>query len=115
LPEETGPSRPPSRKSKAVPCGTAADRDGGDTDFYAAQTLQQFRSHTDVNYTHVCQDQREALDHGQEFYDNSRKRIWSFDGLDIANDHLKVDDHKESGIGDRGVLRAQFKYRPTRD
>lgn len=89
---------------------------GGDTDLYAAQTLQQFRSETDVYYSHVYQDKRESLDHilvSQEFYDNSRKRIWSFEGLEINNDHLNTDDHKETGTGDHGIVRARFKYRPA--
>jgi hypothetical protein len=95
---------------------SALSKGGGDTDLYAAQTLQQFRSQTDVYYTHVYQDQRESLDHilvSQEFYDNSRKRIWAFDGLEIANDHLNVADHRESGTGDHGVVRARFRYRPA--
>jgi hypothetical protein len=73
---------------------TALAEGGGDTDLYTAQTLQQYRSQTDVYYTHIYQDTRESLDHilvSQEFYDNSRRRIWAFDGLTIANDHLNDD------------------------
>ncbi|SFI62178.1 endonuclease/exonuclease/phosphatase family protein [Jannaschia pohangensis] len=89
---------------------------GGDTALYTAQTLQQLRSTTDVYYTHVYQDIRESLDHilvSQEFYDMSRRRIWAFDGLEIANDHLNDDNHKETGTGDHGVVRARFRYSPT--
>lgn len=89
---------------------------GGDTDLYSAQTLQQYRSETDVYYTHVYQDRRESLDHilfSQEFYDNSRKRIWAFDGLEIANDHLNRDDHKVTGTNDHGIVRVTFKHRPA--
>ena len=95
---------------------TALSTGGGDIDLYAAQTLQQYRSQRDVYYTHVFQDMRESLDHilvSQEFYDNSRKRIWAFDGLEINNDHLNIDDHKLSGTGDHGIIRARFKYRPA--
>ena len=95
---------------------TALSEGGGDTDLYTAQTLQQYRSMTDVYYTHLYQDMRESLDHilvSQEFYDMSRKRIWAFDGLEIANDHLDDDDHKVSGTGDHGVVRARFRYRPA--
>lgn len=96
---------------------TALSEGGGDTDLYTAQTLQQYRSQTDVYYTHVFQDTRESLDHilvSQEFYDNSRKRVWAFDGLEIANDHLNEDDHKVSGTSDHGVVRARFKYMPAK-
>jgi endonuclease/exonuclease/phosphatase family metal-dependent hydrolase len=96
---------------------TALAEGGGDTDLYTAQTLQQYRSQTDVYYTHIFQDTRESLDHilvSQEFYDNSRKRIWAFDGLTIANDHLNEDTHKETGTGDHGVVRAKFKYMPAK-
>jgi predicted extracellular nuclease len=96
---------------------TALAEGGGDTDLYTAQTLQQYRSQTDVYYTHIFNDTRESLDHilvSQEFYDNSRKRIWAFDGLQINNDHLNVDTHKENGTGDHGVVRARFKYMPAK-
>lgn len=89
---------------------------GGDTALYTAQTLQQYRDTRDVYYTHVHQDIRESLDHilvSQEFYDNSKKRIWMFDGLSINNDHLNFDDHKADGTTDHGLIRAVFKYRPA--
>jgi endonuclease/exonuclease/phosphatase family metal-dependent hydrolase len=95
---------------------TTLSTGGGDNDLYSAQTLQQYRSERDVYYTHVYNDGRESLDHilvSQEFYDNSKKRIWSFDGLEIANDHLNVDDHKDSGTGDHGVVRARFVHHPA--
>lgn len=96
---------------------TALAEGGGDTDLYTAQTLQQYRSQTDVYYTHIFQDTRESLDHilvSQEFYDNSKKRIWAFDGLTIANDHLNDDAHKQAGTGDHGIVRAKFKYMPAK-
>jgi endonuclease/exonuclease/phosphatase family metal-dependent hydrolase len=96
---------------------TALSEGGGDTDLYTAQTLQQYRSQTDVNYTHINNDRPESLDHilvSQEFYDNSRKRIWACDGLEIGNDHLNSTDHKDSGTGDHGVVRARFKYKPAK-
>lgn len=95
---------------------TALSAGGGDADLYAAQTLQQYRSETDVYYTHVHQERRESLDHilvGQEFYDMSRKRLWAFDGLEIANDHLNADDHTQSGTGDHGIVRARFRWHPA--
>lgn len=90
---------------------------GGDTALYTAQTLQEYRDTRDVYYTHVHQDIRESLDHilvSQEFYDNSKKRIWMFDGLAINNDHLNFDDHEADGTTDHGLIRATFKYRPAK-
>src|SRR4051794_32563258 len=50
-----------------------------------------------TKYTYVHEDLRESLDHvpvSEQFYDNSRNRRWSFDGLVTNNDHLNVDNHK---------------------
>ena len=90
---------------------------GGDTALYTAQTLQEYRNTRDVYYTHIHQDMMESLDHilvSQEFYDNSRKRVWLFDGMVVMNDHLNWDDHKESGTNDHGIISARFKYRPMK-
>lgn len=91
-------------------------RGGGDVVLYTAQTLQEYRDTRDVYYTHVYQDMRESLDHilvSQEFYDNSRKRRWIFDGMLVNNDHLNFDDHKARGTNDHGIIRAAFKFRPV--
>jgi endonuclease/exonuclease/phosphatase family metal-dependent hydrolase len=88
---------------------------GSDTALYTVGTLQQYRSLRDVYYTHIFNKTRESLDHilvSQEFYDNSRKRVWLFDGMELRNDHLDRDDHKLSGTGDHAVIRANFKYDP---
>eukprot|EP00913_Durusdinium_trenchii_P027064 g25399.t1 len=90
---------------------------GGDTALYTAQTLQEYRSTRDIYYTHIHQDMMESLDHifvSEEFYDNSRRRIWMFDGLTINNDHLHFDDHKVSGTNDHGIVCAAFKYKPMK-
>ncbi len=90
---------------------------GGDTALYTAQTLQEYRDTRDVYYTHIHQDIRESLDHilvSQEFYDNSKKRIWMFDGLTINNDHLNFGNHKADGTTDHGLIRATFKYKPAK-
>lgn len=90
---------------------------GGDAALYTAQTLQEYRNTRDVYYTHIHQDMMESLDHilvSQEFYDNSRKRIWLFDGMVVMNDHLNWDDHKESGTNDHGIVSARFRYRPMK-
>jgi endonuclease/exonuclease/phosphatase family metal-dependent hydrolase len=90
---------------------------GGDAALYTAQTLQEYRNTRDVYYTHIHQDMMESLDHilvSQEFYDNSRKRVWLFDGMVVMNDHLNWDDHKESGTNDHGIISARFKYRPMK-
>ena len=90
---------------------------GADTGLYTAQTLQEYRDTRDVYYTHVHEDLRESLDHvlvSEQFYDNSRKRRWLFDGLVINNDHLNTEDHKANGSGDHGVVQVHFKWRPVR-
>jgi predicted extracellular nuclease len=90
---------------------------GSDTALYTAGTLQEYRSLRDVYYTHIHQNVRESLDHilvSQEFYDNSRKRIWAFKGMELFNDHLNADDHKENGTSDHGIVRATFEYRPAK-
>ena len=89
---------------------------GSDVDLYSVGTLQGYRSQRDVYYTHIFNKTRESLDHilvSQEFYDNSRKRIWAFKGMDITNDHLNTDAHKETGSSDHGIVRATFEYRPA--
>jgi predicted extracellular nuclease len=89
---------------------------GVDNGLYTAQTLQEYRDTRDVYYTHVHQDLRESLDHillSEQFYDNSRKRLWLFDGLVINNDHLNYDDHRASGTGDHGVVQVYFKHDPA--
>jgi predicted extracellular nuclease len=89
---------------------------GTDVGLYTAQTLQEYRDTRDVYYTHVHQDLRESLDHvlvSEQFYDNSRKRLWLFDGLVINNDHLNFEDHKGTGTGDHGVVKVSFKFKPA--
>jgi len=88
---------------------------GSDSDLYTVGTLQRYRSQRDVYYTHVYQNKRESLDQilvSQEFYDNSKKRIWAFKGMTVFNDHLNDEDHKDTGTADHGIVRAQFEYRP---
>lgn len=92
-------------------------RGGADIGLYTAQTLQEYRDTRDVYYTHVHEDLRESLDHvlvSEQFYDNSRRRVWLFDGLIINNDHLNADDHRAAGTGDHGVVAVSFAYRPFR-
>ncbi|MFY0635300.1 MAG: endonuclease/exonuclease/phosphatase family protein [Vannielia sp.] len=89
---------------------------GGDNALYTAQTLQEYRSVRDVYYTHVYKGQRESLDHilfSEQFYDNSKRRLWAFDEMTVENDHLNFDDHKTSGTTDHGVLRTAFKWKPA--
>jgi hypothetical protein len=90
---------------------------GGDISLYTAQTLQEYRNTRDVYYTHIHNDIMESLDHimvSEEFYDNSKRRLWIFDGMTVHNDHLNADDHKETGTNDHGVICAVFKYRPAK-
>ena len=92
-------------------------RGGRDDALYAGQTLQEYRSTRDVYYTHIHNDMRESLDQimfSEEFYDNSRKRIWEFKGLEVRNDHLNRDDQKEMGTGDHGIVRVTFGFAPAK-
>ncbi len=94
----------------------SGSKGGGDTSLYACGSLQEYRSHRDVYYTHMYQNLRESLDHilvSQELYDNSRKRVWGFKGLEVLNDHVDLGDHKQAGTPDHGVIRASFEYRPA--
>jgi predicted extracellular nuclease len=89
---------------------------GVDNGLYTAQTLQEYRDTRDVYYTHVHQDLRESLDHillSEQFYDNSRRRLWLFDGLVINNDHLNYENQKTVGSTDHGVVQVYFKYAPA--
>ncbi|MEO0991360.1 MAG: endonuclease/exonuclease/phosphatase family protein, partial [Pseudomonadota bacterium] len=89
---------------------------GSDRGLYSAATLQQLRSERDVYYSHIHQNRMEILDHilvSEEFYDNSRDRIWAFRGMEVMNDHLHRGDHKETGTGDHGIIMASFEYRPV--
>jgi predicted extracellular nuclease len=90
---------------------------GGDVSLYTAQTLQEYRSTRDVYYTHIHQDIMESLDHilvSEEFYDNSRRRLWMFDGMTVNNDHLNFEDPKVFGFNDHGIICAGFKYKPIK-
>lgn len=90
-------------------------RGGADIGLYTAQTLQEYRDSRDVYYTHVYDDLRESLDHvlvSEQFYDNSKSRVWLFDGLVINNDHLDDEDHKATGSGDHGLVKVSFRYQP---
>ena len=93
------------------------DKGGSDTALYTTGTLQEYRSLRDVYYTHIHQKIKESLDHilvSQEFYDNSRKRLWAFKGMELFNDHLNAHNHKEDGTSDHGIVRATFEYRPAK-
>lgn len=91
---------------------------GRDTALYSGQAMQELISQRDVYYTYIHQGVHGSLDHilvSEEFYPNSRKRVWSFDGLEVYNDHLNNEQHKtEDGTGDHGIVRARFEYAPAR-
>ena len=90
---------------------------GGDAALYTVETLQEYRSLRDVYYTHIYQNSKESLDHilvSQEFYDQSKKRLWLFKGMEIINDHLNDENHKETGTTDHGIVKATFEYNPNK-
>ncbi len=52
-------------------------------------------------YAHVFNNSRESLDHilvSQEFYDNSKKRLWAFKGMELTNDHVNTPPAKAGGF-----------------
>ena len=72
----------------------------------------------DDNPLTLYQNSLESLDHilvSQEFYDQSKKRLWLFKGMEIINDHLNDDNHKETGTTDHGIVKATFEYNPNKD
>jgi endonuclease/exonuclease/phosphatase family metal-dependent hydrolase len=87
-----------------------------DKGLYSVERLQQFRSMRHVYYTHVYKNKRESLDHvlvSEEFYDHSRKRLWSFREMEVINDHLNREDFEETlGASDHGIVRAFFDWNP---
>ncbi|MCA9469571.1 MAG: endonuclease/exonuclease/phosphatase family protein [Nitrospira sp.] len=94
------------------------DKGGADNGLYTTGTLQEYRSLQDVYYTHVFKNTQESLDHilvSQEFYDHSRGRIWAFKGMEVWNDHLNQNNHKETGTSDHGIVKAMFEYRPFKN
>jgi hypothetical protein len=34
--------------------------------------------------------------------------------MEVYNDHLNRDDHKEDGTPDHAIVKAMFEYRPNR-
>ena len=96
---------------------SALRRGGSDDDLYSVGEIQTLHSMKDVYYTHVYQQRLESLDHilvSQELYDQSRKRLWALRGMQIFNDHINRDDHKESGTTDHGIVWADFEYWPEK-
>lgn len=86
-----------------------------DKGLYSAERLQQYRSLRHVYYTHIYKHKRESLDHilvSEEFYDHSRKRLWSFRELEVYNDHLNRESFEEGGASDHGIVRVFFDWNP---
>lgn len=82
---------------------------GSDLALYSTGMLNQLRSFRDTSYTHEFKNVQETLDHvlvSEQFYDNSRKSYWTFDGLRVWNDHLEEHSSKTS---DHGIVRASFR------
>lgn len=103
-------AQPTYRVANASRAGFKSDKG-----LYSVERLQQYRSLRDVYYTHVYKDKRESLDHilvSEEFYDHSRKRIWSFREMEVINDHLNRDELKAEGASDHGLVRACFDWNP---
>lgn len=104
----------------------AASRAGSKSDrgLYSVETLQQYRSQRHVYYTYNFKNHLQTLDHimvSEEFYDHSKKRHWSFEEMEILNDHLNASDESRSqkkrilqatGANDHGIVRAEFNWDP---
>lgn len=90
-----------------------------DKGLYSVERLQQYRSSRHVYYTHIYKHKRESLDHilvSEEFYDHSRKRLWSFREMEVINDHLNREEYEETlGASDHGIVRAFFDWNPMPD
>ncbi len=86
-----------------------------DKGLYSVERLQQYRSSRHVYYTHIYKHKRESLDHilvSEEFYDHSRKRLWSFREMEVYNDHLNREEFEDLGASDHGLVRAYFDWNP---
>lgn len=84
-----------------------------DAGLYAASSMQGYRSLKDVVFTHIFDGRRETLDHilvSEQFYDYSKKRIWSFNNMRCFNDYLEDNDKSTS---DHAALLATFDYNPA--
>ena len=84
-----------------------------DAGLYPASSMQGYRSLKDVIFTHIFNGRRETLDHilvSEQFYDYSRRRIWSFNNMRCFNDYLD-DDNKSTS--DHGAVCATFDYNPA--
>ncbi len=84
-----------------------------DDGLYAAVTLQQIRSLSDVYYTHEFKNHREVLDHclvSEQFYDHSERRRWAFHEMKIWNDFVE-DPYSVST--DHGIVRVEFDWLPA--
>lgn len=105
----------------------SASRRGGESGagLYSVEALQQYRSLRHVYYTYIFENKPGSLDHvlvSEEFYDHSKKRRWSFQNIEILNDHLGYGDESraqrearmtETGISDHGFVRALFNWDPA--
>lgn len=89
-----------------------------DTELFSAEWMQQYRSLSDVYYTHIFKSRRESLDHilvSEQFYDHSKKRVWTFEELRVFNDYLLDDDvnsEKDKTVSDHAVATATFRHNP---
>ena len=84
-----------------------------DKGLYSAATLQEYRSLRDVYYTYIHEGKRESLDHilvSEQFYDYSRRRLWTFREMRLFNDFL---DDVDAATSDHGLIAAKFDYKPA--
>jgi predicted extracellular nuclease len=102
--------QPTYRVMEKIRAGLTSDKG-----LYSVERLQQYRSLRHVYYTHIYEHKRESLDHilvSEEFYDHSRKRLWSFREMEVINDHLNREEFELEGASDHGLVRAYFDWNP---
>lgn len=86
-----------------------------DKGLYSSAVLEGFASRKTILYSHCYEkdDRKELLDHilvSQEFYDHSKKRVWSFKEMKVINDHLYFNPKRSS---DHGIVVSTFLYAPA--
>lgn len=107
--------QPPYRRYYASRTGSQSD-----AGLYASSFLQALSDFQDVAYSHTYKGVREQLDHvlvSEQFYDYSKKHLWTFRDQRIWNDHIDEETATgpESRTSDHGVVRARFDWAgPTR-
>lgn len=97
-----------------------SSRSGNSSDrgLYSCSYLQALSDFRDVSYSHLYKGRREMLDHvlvSEQFYDYSKKAVWTFRDQRIWNDQLVEDrpSGNASRATDHGLVRARFNWKSS--